>query len=236
VRLRPDPPSRPAPARIPGRAPAWQRRYRRHRRALAAVLAGVVVWGAISELRPPAPATTAALVALRDLAPGAVLSPADLQVVQREAVALPADAVRSPDDVVGRTVSFPVRAGEPVTARHVVAAGLLEALGPGLVATPVTLADPASGSLVSRGDLVDVLAAASGAATGSPTAAVVASRVRVLVAPAREQSTSGGLLGSPVAASGDGGAGLVLATTTEQALAIARAAVTSRLSLTVRGT
>jgi Flp pilus assembly protein CpaB len=235
VRLRPPPPSRPDPARIPGRAPAWQRRYRRHRRALAAVLAGVVVWGVTSELRPPDPATGPALVAVRDLAPGALLGAADLQVVQRDLAALPVDAARGPDEVVGRTVSFPVRAGEPLTARHVVGGGLLEALGPGLVATPVALADAASGSLVSRGDLVDVLAAASGAATGSPTASVVASRVRVLVAPAREQGATGGLLGAPAAAGGDAGAGLVLATTTEQALAIARAAVTSRLSLTIRG-
>jgi Flp pilus assembly protein CpaB len=199
------------------------------------VLAGVVVWGVVSELRPPAPATAPAMVAVHDLAPGAVLSATDLQMVRRDAAALPADAVRGPDEVVGRTVSFPVRAGEPVTARHVLGADLLGALGPGLVATPVTLADAASGSLVSRGDVVDVLAAASGAATGSPTSTVVASRVRVLVAPGREQSTSSGLLGSPTATSGDGGAGLVLATTTEQALALARAAVTSRLSLTVRG-
>lgn len=199
------------------------------------MLAGVVVWGVTSELRPPSPATAAALVAVRDLAPGSVLSASDLQVVQRDAAALPADSVRGPEEVVGRTVSFPVRAGEPVTARHVVGGDLLGALGPGLVATPVTLADPAAGALVSRGDLVDVLAAASGAATGSPTAAVVASRVRVLVAPGREQSAPGGLLGSPAVAGSDAGAGLVLATTTEQALAIARAAVTSRLSLTVRG-
>lgn len=236
MRLRPDSPSRPDAVRIPGRAPAWQRRYRRHRRALAAVLAGVVVWGVTSELRPPAPSTSPALVAVRDLVPGEVLAESDLQVVARNSASLPVDAVQAPEAVVGRTVSFPLRAGEPVRARDVVGAELLAALGPGLVATPVTLADPSAASLVSRGDLVDVLAAASGVATGAPTASVVASRVRVLVAPGREAPASGGLLGSPSAAGTDAGAGLVLATSTEQALAIARAAVGSRLSLTVRGT
>jgi Flp pilus assembly protein CpaB len=235
VRLRPDPSSAPEPRRVPGRAPAWQRRFRRHRRLLAAALAGVVVWGVTSELRPAGPPTAPALVAARDLVPGSVLAEGDLQVLERSTAALPADAATTIGSVVGRTVAFPVRAGEALTARHVVGRDLLEALGPGMVATPVTLADAAAGALVSRGDLVDVLAAASGAASGAPTSSVVASRVRVLVAPAREPASSGGLLGAPAGTASSGTASLVLATTTEQALALARAAVGSRLSLTVRG-
>lgn len=223
-----------APSRaVPGRAPAWQRRYRRHRRALAAVLAAVVVWGVVSAVRPSPAPTSAVVVARHDLVPGAALRAEDLAVEQRPAAAQPADAVADAAAVSGRTVAFPVRAGEVVSARHVVAGALLSALGPGLVAAPVVLADPASASLVAAGDVVDVLAATSGGADGVARSSVVASRVRVLVAPTPASGSSGGLLSAP---SGDarGGSVLVLATTTEQALALARAAVGARLSLALR--
>ena len=147
------------------------------------MLAGVVVWGVVTTVRPPAPATAPVLVAQRDLVPGAVVRDDDVQALPRPVDAVAGDVLSDPGTAVGRTVSFPVRSGESVTARHLVGVELLDALGAGLVATPVTLADPGAAALVSRGDVVDVLAAASGAATGTPTAAVVASRVRVLIAP-----------------------------------------------------
>ena len=197
-------PAAARPARpVPGRAPAWQRRYRRHRRVLAALLAAVVTWGVVSGLHPPAPVTLAAAVARHDLVPGSVLRADDVALEARPAIALPADVLADPAAVVGRTVAFPVRSGEPLSARHVVAAALLGALGPGLVATPVTLADPAAAALVSAGDVVDILSATSGSG-GSATSqsTVVASRVHVLVAPAASRTGSGGLLGRRIRRSG----------------------------------
>ncbi|MFN8167614.1 MAG: RcpC/CpaB family pilus assembly protein [Candidatus Nanopelagicales bacterium] len=220
---------------VPGRAPAWQRRYRRHRRVLAALLAGVVVWGVLAAVRPAPAATASGVVARHDLVPGSTLTADDLVVEQRPAAALPADAVVDPAALTGRTVAFPVRAGEAVSARHVVAAALLFALGPGLVASPVTLADAASASLVSAGDVVDVLAATTGSTGGAADSSVVASRVRVLVAPSPGSGSGGGGLLSAPAADPRGGSVLVLATTTAQALALARAAVGSRLSLVLHG-
>jgi Flp pilus assembly protein CpaB len=201
---------------------------------LAAALAGVVVWGVVSAVRPSPAPTVPTLVATTDLVPGAVVREDDVALEPRPVAARPIDAA-APDAVVGRTVAFPVLAGEPLSARHVVGAELLAALGPGLVATPVALADPVAGALVARGDVVDVLAAVSGAATGTPSSSVVASRVRVLVAPVAGVGSETGALGA--LGSGTelrGSSALVLATTTEQALALARAAVGSRLSLTIR--
>lgn len=195
-----------------------------------------MVWGVVTTVHPPAPPTVPVLVAQRDLVPGTVVSDDDVRAVPRPVDAVPVDVVSDPAAVVGRTVSFPVRSGEPMAARHIVGVELLATLGPGMVATPVTLADPGAAALVSRGDVVDVLAAAPGSATGTPTAAVVASRVRVLIAPTVPAAAAGGLLGSGGSAAGAAASSaLVLATTTEQALAIARAAVGSRLSLTLRG-
>ena len=198
------------------------------------MVAGVLTWGVVSAVRPPVLPTAQVVVARHDLVPGTELRTDDLALEARPSSGLAVDSVPDPGSLVGRTVAFPVHAGEVLTARHVVGSALLEGLGAGLVATPVTLADPSSAALVSIGDVVDVLAATTGSAgSGAASASVVATRVRVLVAPVTAAGSSGGLLAAP-ASDGRSASALVLATTTEQALAIARAAVGSRLSLTLR--
>lgn len=220
---------------VPGRAPRWQRRFRRHRRIAAALLTGVVVWSVTTAIRPPLEPTARVLVASRDLVPGEILGPDDVAVLQRPAYAVPRDALDGGTLVVGRTIAFPVASGEAVAARHVVSSALLEMLGADVVATPVRLADSSLAALVSAGDVVDVIAAsASGDGSGAAVASVVAARVHVLIAPGRGTAGGGGLLAAPASSSGDGST-VVLATSTSQALAIARAAVGSRLSVTIRG-
>ncbi len=76
----------PAPRRgpaIPGRPPAWQRRFLRHRRLAAALLAGFVVWSTTTALRPPAAETALVATARHDLAPGTTLTDDDLAVSAR---------------------------------------------------------------------------------------------------------------------------------------------------------
>ena len=218
---------------MPGRPPAWQRRLRRHRRLLAAALAAVVVGSLASALHPASEPTAAVVVAAHDLLPGSTLTVADLVVTERPSAAAPADGVPDPAGVVGRTVASPVLEGEVLRARDVVSPGLVAGLGLGMRATPVRLADDGATSLVRAGDTVDVLAAYGGDSAAGASAAVVASGVRVLVAPAPASGGSASLLGG-APASAASGAVLVLATTPAQALDLARASAGARLSVALR--
>lgn len=227
--------TRPAPApEVPGRPPRWQRRILRHRRPLAAALAALLAWSVLSTVRPAPPPTAELLAASRDLAPGTVVSASDLVVRSVPAGSRPADAPASADDLVGRTVVVPLLAGDAVLPRHLLTTSLLAGYGADVVAVPVRLSDDAATSVVRPGDVVDVLAATTGdaAAPGSGAASVVASRVRVLLAGAGAAPSDGSLLSAP---STSGASVLVLAATSAQALALARAAVSSRLTVAVRG-
>lgn len=224
----------PASPTVPGRPPLWRRRLHRHRRPLLALLAGLLVWSLTAALRPAPPELVPVVVAARDLAPGTTVTVDDLVVASLPVQARPADATEDPAPLVGRRVVVPLLAGDAVLARHLLTAGLLAGYGPGTVATPLRLADASALAVLRPGDLVDVIAASSagtaGAASGS--AAVVASRVRVLLAgPTSSGGASGGLLS---AQSGDAPPSVVLATSSSQALEIARAAVGSRLSVVLR--
>jgi Flp pilus assembly protein CpaB len=236
VRLLPHPTTRAASSgvrrepRIPGRAPAWQRRWRRHRRALAALLAAVVVWSVTTAVHPPSPATRLVVTAGRDLAPGSTLSPSDLVLLARPQESLARDAASDLTALDGRVVAVPVLAGEVLRGRDVVGRSLLASLGSGVVATTVRLSDEAGLASVRPGDLVDVVAARGGESTEAAAASIVASRVRVLTV-ASSSAGGGGLLGGSTSS---GSPVLLVATSAQQALDIAAAAVGSRLSVTLR--
>lgn len=201
-----------------------------------AALAGLLVWSLTAALRPAPPELVPVLVAARDLPPGATLAASDLTAVERPVAARPADAPTTVDALVGRRVVVPLLAGDAVLARHLLGASLLDGYGPDVVATPLRLADSSALAVLRPGDVVDVIAATAGAATtssGASEATVVARGVRVLLtSTTASASTGSGLLSAPSA--GDASS-LVLATTSAEALEIARAAVGSRLSVVLRG-
>jgi len=174
------------------------------------------------------------LVALHDLLPGAVVLAGDVAVQSRPVDAVPRDSLTLESAAIGHMVSFPVRTGEALSARHVVSSALLAAFGPDIVATPLRLTDNSALALVQAGDVVDVIAARTSDTTDATTSLVVASHLSVIVV-ASQSSTGGGsgMLGSGSATS-DMSPVLVLATTSAQALDLARAAVGSRLSLILR--
>ncbi|WP_433419388.1 SAF domain-containing protein [Microtetraspora malaysiensis] len=191
---------------------ALSRRLARHRRLIAASLAAICVACALLSVRPPP--GVAVVTAARDL-PGGRLSAADVTVVRLPPEAVPDGAFDERASVVGGVLSGPVRRGELLTDVRLLGRGFLAALGSGLVATPVRIADADAATLLSPGDVVDVLAA-----FGQETAQAVTVAREVAVVTRPVTGTIEGAL-------------LVLATTSEQALALARAQSASRLSVTV---
>lgn len=221
--------------RVPGQAPLWRRLAHRHRRPLAATLAGAAALLALVSLRPPTPATVAVLVTRADVAPGQVLGPDDVEVAAWPAAAAPTGALSSVEELPDRPVAAPLTAGEPLLPVRFLTPSLLSAYGTGLVATPVRLADAGSVGLLREGDLVDVLAATAATTpedVGS-AARTVATRVRVLLTGIGRAGDGDGLSG---AVTSSDGALVVLLTTPQTAAEIAGAAVTSRLSVVLRST
>jgi Flp pilus assembly protein CpaB len=185
----------------------------RHRRLLAALFAAAAAAFGLDAARPRMHGVRV-LVAARDLAGGTRLQPGDVTVRAFPAQAVPAGAVGR---ATGRTLSDPVRRGEPLTDARLSSGGLLDGQDPAAVATPVRLADAAVARLLHTGDRVDVLAAR---AEGPLPARTVAASVPVVAVPKPGTET-------------DEGALIVLRTGREQAAALARASVDSRLSITI---
>lgn len=199
-----------------------------HRRLLAAALLAGAMAFALHALAPPDPPTEPVVSAARDLQAGARLTDDDLTVARVDPAHVPEGALSRPALARGGTLVSAVRRGELLTDVRLVGTRAVDRLGPGLVATPVRIADAESVALLRSGDVVDVLAAgapAEGSAAGG--ARLVAAAVRVMTVPRSAVGPFG-------AATGDGSL-LVLATTPETAARLAGAAVTDRLSVVVRG-
>ena len=218
-----------------GRGPSLTTSLRELRRAIgrrrrllsAGLMAGSMAF-AISALAPAAPPTVTVLAAAHDLEGGAAVEASDLRAVTLPAGAVPDGVASDAARLLGRVLAAPVRAGEPITDVRLIGASLLAGSGHRMVAAPVRMADAESARLLRPGDAIDVLATELTAETGASGARLVAAGVRVVVVPDAGESSLGG--------TGFGeGALVVLATTSETAARLASAAVTSRLSLTIRG-
>lgn len=188
----------------------------RRRGLLAGGLAAAAVAVGLGVVAPAPPAVVDVVAAVRDLPAGTALAAGDLGTVALPESAVPAGALRAPGDAAGRVLAGPVRRGEPLTDVRLLGAGLVPPGG--LVAVPVRVAEPALPLLVRAGDRVDVLAASP---DGGTAARAVVSDVAVLAVPDADGTAEGSLL---VVAASPGAAGQ-----------LAAAAVSSRLSVAVRG-
>lgn len=146
-----------------------------------------------------------------------MLTAADLTTIRVPAAAVPAGALRRAD-AIGLMVAAPMSRGEPLTDLRVAGPALLGAAQPGAVAAPVRVADAGVAALLRVGDRIDLLAVPR---DGGPSAAV-ASDVVVLTLPA----ASAGL---------DEGALVLVACSPAVARQLASAAVSSRISVVLRG-
>ncbi|RMI28106.1 SAF domain-containing protein [Nocardia stercoris] len=150
-----------------GREPRWTALLHRRpswadsvfARRIAAVL--LAVFAATLALRgDPGADATGVLVAAHDLAPGTVLSTADVRAVTRPAASIPGGALRDPGPIRGATLSGPVRGGEILTDLRVLGPRLAAAAaGPDARIVPIRPADSAVAEVLRAGDRVDVIAA-----------------------------------------------------------------------------
>ena len=195
-----------------------------HRRTIAALLAGVAVFAALSALAPKHPPTLGVWSAAHDLAGGSPIRAADIVLTRIPLTLVPAGALQAGSTVVGRMLAAPVRRGEPLTDVRLLGPSLLAALGrAGQVAVPVRLADGAAAAALARpGEVVDVLAVGSLDDSTAADPTVVAAAVTVLTVPGRD------------GASGSDAGLVVVAVTPAQASALAVATTRSRLSLVLR--
>jgi len=188
----------------------------RRRGLLAGGLVAAAAATALGVVVPEEPPLTSVVAAARDLPAGAALGEADVTSVALPAAAVPTGAVLSGADVTGRVLAGPVRTGEALTDVRLLGSGLLP--DGDRVAVPVRVAEPALPQLLQAGDRVDVLAASL---QGEDTARAVVTDVAVLAVPPAAETADGTLL--------------VVATSPASAARLAAAAVTSRLSVVVRG-
>lgn len=222
----------------PGRL---RRELVRHRRLVAAVMAGCAVLVFTRAVAPQPIATVDVLAAAVDLPAGHVLKGEDLTTRPWPQQFANPTLFTSRDNAIGRLTSGAISAGEPLGANRIIAPGLLGGDGnSSLVAASVRLADPGETKLLRPGDHVDLLAA-RGVGPGDTTGAAVpaetvAADVRVLAIPGQDDHATDGILGSD---SGNGralgeGVLVVVAVESDAARRLAAAAATSRLSAVLR--
>ncbi len=153
------------------------------------------------------------VTAAHDLPSGTALTRDDLRLVRLPESAVPGHSTTRIDDVAGRTVAGPMRAGEVVTDRRVVDTDRMSGFPHGSVLATIRLADAEALTNLRVGDLVNVLAVDP----DSAQAEVVARAAEIVTLP----STRGD----------SGGVALGVATDERTALTLAERALDARLTV-----
>jgi Flp pilus assembly protein CpaB len=199
------------------------RRFRRgllrHRRPLLAFLVAASVVAFAEKVSPSPPPATAVVVAARDLSAGDLIGTGDVEVVQIPDDLVPGGTTERTEDVVGETLAGPMRAGEAVTDRRVVAASLVGGYPAGTVAAPIRVADGDVARLLEVGDRVDVYATDR---ARDRVARLVVAGADVVALPTASDSPSTGAL-------------VVLAVNQPEAAALAGWADGTSVSIVLRG-
>ncbi|MGL4305960.1 MAG: SAF domain-containing protein [Mycobacteriaceae bacterium] len=174
---------------LPGRVSAalhsgWSRKPI-VRQITAAAL--VILAAALAIRGNPQSHTATVLIASRDLRPGEILKASDVQTTQRTASTIPKATLTSVDQLDGRTIASPIRAGEILTDVRIIGPRLASAAisAPEARIVPIHLSDPALTDLVHEGDIVDVLAVSQDetAASNAPPLVLATKATVILVSP-----------------------------------------------------
>ncbi|MGB3482477.1 MAG: SAF domain-containing protein [Mycobacterium sp.] len=198
--------------------PDWVHSVRVRRVAAAAL----VLLAAVAAVRPdPAGAYGSAVVATRDLPPGATLTPEDVRTENRLIETLPEGAHTDVGAVIGTTPAGPVRRGEVLTDVRLFSSALARAaVGPDARVVPLQLAQSAVLDVIREGDVVDIVAAPQSSTDSHAAARVVAADAVVVLVSA----DPGGLGGDRV---------VLVALPVTAATAVAAATLSHAVTLTL---
>jgi len=184
-----------------------------HRRGVAAVLAGVTVFAALSAVTGKDTADlVAVVVASRDVAAGSTVTDTDVKVVRMPRQAVPDGVLTQTQDAIGKVAGTGIRSGQILTDLTLVGGATTD----GTVVLSVKLENPELASLAPPGTRVTLYATTS--------AQPVASHVLVVAVPA---AGSGNVL------SGTSGTVLLVRVTAAEAGAITMAMSSSTLTLAI---
>lgn len=201
-----------------------------HRRGLTATATALAVGCGLLALRPSPPHTELVVAVAQDLPSGAIVRAEDLDTIALPAALVPAGAIRARSAAQGRTLAGAVRRGEPLTDARF-ATYRAASIPSGLVAATIRLADPGTTAALRVGDHIDILGVPTLAGSGSSGAGVSSSGAATVLA----SDVVIRALPVPTAATDEASGGLVVVLTTpDTAARLAQAAVSSRLSVTIR--
>ncbi|MDQ3155180.1 MAG: SAF domain-containing protein [Actinomycetota bacterium] len=157
-----------------------------HRRVFAAGFAGLAVLFALAALKPSTPGSPV-VVARHDLASGAVLTAGDLRTTTLPPGSKPSHSWSSPDKLLGRRISAPMREGEILTDYRLLEPGLLDGYGKGLVLATIHIAEPTQIAALRVGDHVNVVGSDP---EGEAESTVIARRAVIASLPRMEGNDS----------------------------------------------
>lgn len=157
-----------------------------HRRAIAAVCAGLAVWLALELLTATPPSGVNVVTAAHDLDSGSTLRAADLTRTRYRPGSVPSGAFRVPERLVGRTLVAPLTEGSPLTARQVLGRSALAGY-PDDAAIGLRIPDEDAAALLDPGDRVDLVASDP---QGDDTAERLVHDAVVLALPERDPDTA----------------------------------------------
>lgn len=184
-----------------------------HRRGLAAVLAGVVVFASLSAVTgSEEPDAVSVVVAARLVAAGSTVTDSDVRVVRMPRTAVPDGVLIRVQDAVGKVAGTGIRSGQMLTDLTLVGGASPD----GTVVLSVRLDNPELAALAPPGSRVTLYATTS--------ATAVVTHVLVVAAP---DVGGGGIL------SGSSTSVLLVRVTTEEAGAITAAMAASTLTLAI---
>lgn len=199
------------------------------RRLISAVLICAAVAVAIGGLRD----NPEVAVFSRDIDAGQVLTAEDVHTIRVPQEVIPAaEALRTPDEAIGRVVAAPATSGEIITHVRLIGEELTSFLVPNGHMVPLKLAEPDVVSLLHHGDTVNVVT--SQELPGQPDLIqplVIAEGARVIATSA--DISAGGNASSATGARAP--ATVLIALPAEQAQRVASASISQALTVVITG-
>lgn len=168
------------PRRGPGLLSRIRTLLATHRRFSIAVLLCAAVALTVQALIPDPVATDSVVVAAKPLRAGSVIQQGDVRIESVARQLVPEGATQETDALVGKRLASTVSAGGVIAESTLVGPGFMDALGPGIVAVPVTPTDPKILPLLREGARVDIYRLQEGGKPDADSAVLTASGATVL--------------------------------------------------------